>query len=89
MTKIPRYIDDPPSFLFWEIDEVIVISLFVCVGILARILTIMLILGYFVSKILKKVKQTKSEGFFLHVLYWHGFLTLKGCPPSYKRRFIE
>lgn len=89
MTRIVRYIDDPVSFFFWDLDEVIVFSTFMVMGFLTDTLTYLIIIGIILSFGLSKLKQSRSEGFFMHILYWFGFYRLKGCPPSYIREFVE
>jgi len=89
MTRIVRYLDDPVSFFFWDLDEVVVFSTFMVAGILTDTLTYLLLLGVGLSFALSRVKQSRAEGFFLHILYWLGFFRLKGCPPSYVREFVE
>jgi conjugal transfer pilus assembly protein TraL len=89
MTKISRYIDAPPTVLFWEIDEVIVFASCVLFGLLVDHLFFALILGAVVVKLLMTLKKSRAEGFFMHFLYWHGIMKLKGYPPSYIREFSE
>ncbi len=88
MTEINRYIDDPITFLFWEIDEAIAISSCLFIGILTHMLITMIIVGAGISYILKKIKKRSSEGVMLHFLYWHGFFKLKNCPASYIRELV-
>jgi len=88
MTEINRYIDDPITFLFWEIDEAIAISSCLFIGILTHMLITMIIVGAGISYILKKIKKRSSEGVLLHFLYWHGFFKLKNCPASYIRELV-
>ena len=89
MTKIPRYIDDPPTFLFWDVDEIAVICMCMVVGIITGELTKFIIGGLIVSKTIGKLKKDRSDGYLQHILYWWGIMMLKGLPPSYKRSFIE
>lgn len=89
MTKICRYIDDPPSFFLWELDEIVIFSMFLFLGIITDLLTYLFVVGIIFSTIVAKIKKTKSEGFLLHLLYWCGLLKLRGCQPSWKRIFIE
>lgn len=89
MTRILRYIDDPVSFFFWDIDEIVVFATFMVVGMLTDTLSYLLIVGIGLTFVLSKAKQSRSEGFFMHVLYWNGLYKLKGCPPSYIRKFME
>jgi len=89
MTRIARYIDDPVSFFFWDMDEVMVFSTFMVFGILTDTLTYEIIVGVLFAFILSRVKQSRAEGFFMHILYWYGLCRLRGCPPSYIREFVE
>ncbi len=89
MTKIARYIDDPPEFLLWSIDEIVLFALFFGMGILTHTLIPLLIIGIGVTYLLGKVKQNKPEGYFIHAAYWNFGLPLRGCIKSYLRYFLE
>lgn len=89
MTQIARYIDDPPQIFFWEIDEFVVFGACFSLGIMSNAPTVMIILGCVLAYLLQRVKAGRSDGFFLHVLYWHVGMPLKGCPPSYIRSYVE
>lgn len=89
MTTIHRYIDDPPQFLIWDIDEVVIFSSFLGLGMMTGTLSTLFLVGFALSFVLKKVKQKGSDGMFMHILYWMGFFPMKGCPPSYIRKYIE
>jgi len=89
MAYIPRYIDDPPQIFFWEIDEFIVFSCCFGLGILIDRAGILTLAGIAASYILARIKSGRADGFFLHVLYWHFGLPLRGVPPSHIRTYIE
>lgn len=89
MTSIPRHIDDPPQILFWDLEEFMLLCIFIVIGLLAGKLIMFGLVGVVISKALGKLKQDKSDGYFLHLLYWWGIMPLKGLPPSYKRTFVE
>lgn len=89
MAHIPRHIDDPPSMFLIEVDELVLFSLFLGLGILIGAAVTLSAVGCFSAYILSKVKHTKAEGFFEHFLYWHGILFIKKTPASYMREFIE
>jgi type IV conjugative transfer system protein TraL len=89
MTHIARYIDDPPQIFLWDIDDIILFSIFFGAGILTGLITTCGIVGCGMVYILMKVKKTKSEGFFLHMICWNVFFALRGVPRSYLRYFIE
>jgi hypothetical protein len=56
---------------------------------LANTLTIMILIGIGVNLLFSRVKQCRSDGFFLHILYWTGIFRLRECPPSYIRSYYE
>jgi conjugal transfer pilus assembly protein TraL len=89
MTHIARYIDDPPEIFFWQIDEFIVFGSCFALGIMASAPTVMTSLGVGLAWLLARIKSGRSDGFFMHVLYWHAGVPLKGCPPSAIRSYIE
>ena len=89
MTQNARYIDDPPQIFFWEIDEFVVFGACFSLGIMSGALTVLTVLGVFLAYLLSSVKAGRSDGFFLHILYWHVGMPLKGCPPSHIRTYIE
>jgi conjugal transfer pilus assembly protein TraL len=89
MTKIPKYIDDPAQIFFWEIDDVIVFTVFMGIGIIIDMLFIMIMIGVGIVYGIQKMKQVKADGFLMHALYWYGAIPLKRLPPSYNREFIE
>jgi conjugal transfer pilus assembly protein TraL len=86
-TRIPRYIDDPPQFLLWDIDEFfIVIGLF-CLGILMGHPGKLGLLGLVVGRLLRKYRSGKADGFVWHCLYWVGLVP--GNPPGHVREMHE
>jgi type IV conjugative transfer system protein TraL len=89
VTEINKGTDDPMKVFFWEIDEIIVISTFCCLGIVLDMFLTLGLLGCGIAYLLTRVKKTSSEGVMLHFLSWHGFYTLKGCPKSYLKELIE
>ncbi len=89
MTEIQRSVDDPITFFFWEIDEVILMASSMFIGIMLDMLITFGLIGVVASYLLKKIKKNNSEGVVIHFLYWSGFFTLRGCPKSYIREFIE
>ena len=89
MMRISRYIDDPPQIFFWELDEFIVFGTCFSIGTITGVPTVMITLGVVLAYLLSRVKAGRSDGFFLHVLYWVAGLNLKSCPPSHFRSYIE
>lgn len=78
MTKrIPRRIDDPPQLLLWQADELGPVALGLCLWI-ATDQWIFLIVGLVFVRFYRKFRDSKSDGYFLHLMYKAGFLSGKG-----------
>jgi len=91
MVIIPRYIDTQPQFLWWELDEVIVLIMCMMVGIITRQLTYFLIAGFAVTYFLTKLKSGKSDGYIFHWFYWLSIpsFQFRRVPPGERREFLE
>jgi conjugal transfer pilus assembly protein TraL len=86
---VPRMLDEPPKFLFWDFDVAIVFLGILLFGILAGFFLTSVAAGAFAGYLLQKMKAGQQKGYGLHVLYWHLPLnTFKRTPPSCIREFI-
>ena len=68
---IPRYIDDPPHLLMWQLDEMMPILLGVIVGIIIGKPTYTILAGMVVTKFYKQIKNSRPDGFFYHYIHWY------------------
>ena len=86
---VPRRLDDPPKFIFWDFDVAICamgISMF---GIMAGYFLVSAVLGIGAAYSLQKMKSGQQAGYALHLLYWHLPMRLfRRTPPSCVRDFI-
>ena len=86
-----KFVDTKPMFGNWEIDTLIVFSVFVAIAILftkgAIPFAIFFGLGVLAAKLYEKVKKSSVKGFLLHILYMLGIRQPKKLPPSYMRYF--
>jgi conjugal transfer pilus assembly protein TraL len=87
---IPRRLDDPPRFFFWDFDVALVFAGIAMFGILANMFFTSLLIAFGVAALFKKVKSGQQRGYGVHVLYWHlpfsiGF---RRTPPSFVREWI-
>jgi len=93
MVRISQYIDDQPTVFMWDLDEAIVFGSIFGLAMAftndLKSLFIAMVIGLIARSALARTKKTRSEGFFLHYLYWHGLINLKGVIPSYYRDFTE
>jgi conjugal transfer pilus assembly protein TraL len=85
--KIPRYIDDLPQILWWEIDEVSLFAGLFGLGIILGATGIGFIGGILCSYVLQKLKSRRGSEFVMHWGYWNGIIPIK--PPSWKEEFYE
>jgi conjugal transfer pilus assembly protein TraL len=86
---VPRRLDDPPKFIFWDFDVAICamgISMF---GIMAGYFLVSAVLGIGAAYGLQKMKSGQQAGYAIHLLYWHLPMRLfKRTPPSCVRDFV-
>ena len=86
---VPRRLDDPPKFIFWDFDVAICamgISMF---GIMAGYFLVSAVLGIGAAYGLQKMKSGQQAGYAIHLLYWHLPMRLfRRTPPSCVRDFI-
>ncbi|WP_187648659.1 type IV conjugative transfer system protein TraL [Nitrosophilus labii] len=88
---INKYIDTKPMFGNWEIDTLVVFSIFIGIAIMFTKgfipFSTFFGLGVLTATLYEKIKKSKIKGFFLHILYMLGIRQPKTLPPSYMRIF--
>lgn len=91
MVTIPRYLDNPPQILWFEIDELLFLLIALVVGILTRTLTTCLLIGAASVWVISKLKGGQSDGVVLHWWWWHGIpgFALRWGPRSDIRELLE
>ena len=93
MRNIPNYLDDQQQILFWEFDEVILLSIMFSIGIIVNYLSVLIIIGLIGIKFFRKIKDRQANGFLLHALYWYAGIGSTEIGPTSKplpfiRRFF-
>lgn len=91
LLAIPQHLDDPPRFLFWDLDEAILFMLALVLGLMVDLVFfggatgVALVLAY------GKAKSGRHRAYALHLMYWHLPVTLgfRRTPPSWIREFIQ
>lgn len=87
---IPRRLDDPGKFLFWEMDVAMVAAGAIAAGVLAGTVSVGIVLGIAGAALYNRLKAGKHRGMALHLLYWHlGWPHPKCVPPSHIRELIS
>jgi len=71
--KVPKHVDEPPIILIWSADEVMIFFAFFIVGFLSGVVFPATIIGYLVTRVIRRAKNTRPKGFMLHTSYWYGF----------------
>lgn len=91
LLAIPRHLDDPPRFLFWDLDEAILFMLALILGILVDLLFVGAAAGVVLIVAYGRAKSGRHRAFALHLLYWHLPITLgfRRTPPSCIREYIR
>lgn len=88
--KIPTEIDTPHQILLWATDEFVPFIMFMTIGNLIGHLISFCIIGAIVGHLYKRYKNTRSNGYLHHLLYWLGFGFAKGRTfvNPFKREFL-
>lgn len=72
--QIPRQIDEPPTVLLWNTDELAPIVLLHVIGIFTGNVLIMTALGFAASSLYKRFRDGHPDGYLQHLLYWIGLM---------------
>lgn len=89
---INKFIDTKPMFGNWEVDTLMVFSVFIGIAIMLTNGFIPFLTffgaGVLSATLYEKIKKSKIKGFFLHILYMLGIRQPKTLPPSYMRYYV-
>ena len=86
---VPRRLDEPPKFLFWDFEVAIVFLGVLLFGILAGFFFTSMAAGAAAAYGIQRMKAGQQKGYGFHFLYWHLPLnTFKRTPPSCIREFL-
>jgi conjugal transfer pilus assembly protein TraL len=91
LLAIPQHLDDPPRFLFWDLDEAILFMLAVVLGLMVDLVFVGGATGVALVLAYGKAKSGRHRAYALHLMYWHLPVTLgfRRTPPSWIREFIQ
>jgi conjugal transfer pilus assembly protein TraL len=88
---IPRRLNDPPRFFWWDLEPALVALAAALAGMIAGYFLTGCALGVLLAAAYGRTRTSKHPGFALHLLYWHlpSVVTgLKRTPPSHLREFL-
>ncbi len=88
-TKFPVYLDSPPMFLFWEMDECLPMAVSVIIFLPTRKLWLGLIIGYILFRVYRVYKKKFYSNFLYHLLWIFGIWTPKGARKGYITKLRE
>lgn len=87
---IPVEIDTPHQVLLWSVDEFVPFMVCLVLGNFLNHFFLGLGLGWIVAHLYRRFKNTRPDGYLLHVLYWVGLTKLTGLTivNPYQREYL-
>lgn len=87
---IPRRLDDPPTFFFWDADIAVVMIIFLLLGALLGQPLVAGLIGFLLARGLDRIKAEGGKGVIPRFLYWYtpSEWWLKARAPSHVREYI-
>lgn len=76
--KLPNHVDDPQQFLMWSVDEVLPLVIAFLIGFMLEQVIIFTCIGFLITKVYRRFRDSRPDGFMLHALYWHGIGAIRG-----------
>jgi type IV conjugative transfer system protein TraL len=84
-TRIPRYLNAQAQLLWWELDEVLVITAALGIGIMYEVLLLAVPIALLATRAMAKMKAEHGHGWILHQAWWHGIPLASLTIPSTHR----
>ncbi len=86
--EIPRYVDSQPQFLWFELDEVLMITCLISLGIIMGLLRWALVALPFAISGIRRMKRSSMDGVAMHFIYSLGVIPLnKEFNDAFEKRF--
>ena len=88
--NIPTEIDSPQLVLLWSLDEFVPFMIFMVAGNFLNHFFLGLGAGWVVSHLYRRYKNTRPDGYLVHLLYWAGLTKLSGrtVVNPYQREYL-
>jgi len=88
---LPRHVDEPPIMLLWTSDEIGTFFFLFIMGFMVEQIFIAIICGYFAVKTMRRFKNTRPNGYMVHMMYWVGvsISEARTLPNPYERQFRQ
>ena len=88
--RIPKFIDAPIQFLWWEAQEgAIIVIATIASLILVRQPIFGVVAGVIIASKFAKFKEDNLKGYFTHILNYYGFLNAKKGVKPYQKLIIR
>jgi len=88
---IPKHLDDPERWLFWTVDEALILIAPFFLGVMMDFYLIGIVMSITLYLLYKKFKSTGADNLIQYLIYWYfpkWLSGLKATPPSYIRTYI-
>lgn len=87
---IPRRLDDPAQFFFWDADEAVVVIFFTLMGALLGEILVGIAIGLLLARAFARVKAEGGRGVITRVLYWYtpSPWWFRSKAPSHVREYV-
>jgi conjugal transfer pilus assembly protein TraL len=85
--RIPRFIDDPPQLLWWEMDELVAVVGLFGMGIFIDHPAVGVLTGIGLARQARRYKVGRADHYLWHLLYRMGWV--KGSPSGTIREMFE
>lgn len=87
--KLPRSVDDPPIVLLWSFDELGAFFTCFLIGFLLQQVLVMVAIGYFIVRVMRRFQNTKPRAHLIHLMYWWGvpLTETRTLPNPYERSY--
>jgi type IV conjugative transfer system protein TraL len=87
-TRIPRYLNSQAQILWWELDEALILTASIGVGILYELLPLTVPLGLLAARALARNKANRGHGWLLHAAWHRGIPLVRLRIPSTHKEFL-
>jgi len=87
---IPRRLDEPERWMFWTVDEALIMLVPVITGMMTGFLLVGAVIGIGGFVLLRRLKGNGQANLGLYALYWFfpNVFNFKATPLSAIRRFV-
>lgn len=84
-TPFPRHLDMPHQLLWWGVDELTVVFVFIAIGVIQGAFITGMALGVAAMVVYRRFRGRNPAGYVLHWAYWHGLVPIKGRNPFQRK----